>query len=64
MAKEYIILSLVRLGLLFFSFCTLPRSIFIIKMAWQENDQKKMSRGVSLLWGGVLAGLVFLKLVV
>jgi hypothetical protein len=59
---EYIILSLVRLGLLFFSFFALSRCVLMIKIAWKENNHKKMRRGISLLWGGVLAGCVFLKM--
>ena len=62
MDKEYIILSLIRLGLLFFSFFALPHSVFAIRTAWEEKDQKKMRKGVSLLWGGILTGCMFLKM--
>lgn len=62
MEKEYVILSAARLGLLLFSFFALSRSVLTIKIAWQENNQKRMSRGVSLLWSGVIAGCMFLKL--
>jgi hypothetical protein len=62
MEKEYIILALARLGLLLFSFFALSQCVLMIKAAWQENDQKKMRKGVSLLWGGILAGCIFLKM--
>lgn len=62
MEKEYIIWAVVRLGLVLFSFFALSRSILRIKVAWQENDQKKMNQGISLLWGGILAGCMFLKM--
>ncbi len=55
-------LALVRLGLLFFSFFAVSRCVFMIKNAWQEKNQKKMRKGISLLWGGVLAGCMFLKM--
>jgi len=62
MEKEYAIIASVRLILLLFSFFALPRSVLMIKMAWQNNNEKKMRRGVSLLWGGFVAGCAFLKL--
>lgn len=61
MEKGYIILSTVRLGLLLFSFFSLSRCVLVIKVAWQQNNQKKMHKGIALLWGGVLAGMVFLR---
>ena len=62
MEREYIILALIRLGLLIFSFFALSRCVLIIKMAWQTDDQKKMRKGIALLWGGVIAGMIFLKM--
>ena len=62
MERGYIVFSLVRLGLLLFSFFALPPSILMLKTAWQTNDHKKMRRGIALLWGAVLAGLLFLKM--
>jgi len=62
MNQEYIIFSLVRLGLLLFSFFALPPGILITKTAWHANDQKKMRKGISLLWGAILAGCLFLKM--
>lgn len=62
MAPGYIIFSLVRLGLLLFSFFTLPQSVVILKTGWETGDQKKMRRGVALLWGSILAGFLFIKM--
>jgi hypothetical protein len=62
MGNEYVILSLVRLGILAFSFFVLPQGMVMIQAAWHANDHKKMRRGVSLLWGGIIAGCVFLKM--
>lgn len=62
MENEYIILSLVRLGLLGFSFFILPRGVLMIQAAWHANDHKKMRTGISLLWGGIIAGCMFLKM--
>lgn len=54
---EYVILSVIRLGLLLFSFFALSRCVLVIKVAWQENNQKKMNKRVSLLWGDLLLGV-------
>lgn len=62
MEKNYIIFAAVRFGILLFSFLSLPPSILMIKTAWQTNDHKKMKRGVSLLWGAILAGCLFIKM--
>lgn len=62
MEREYIILSVIRLGLLLFSFFALSRCVLMIKMAWHQDDQKKMRKGVALLWGGVISGMIFLKI--
>jgi hypothetical protein len=39
-----------------------PPSILILKMAWKDNDPKKMRKGIALLWGAILAGGLFLKM--
>ena len=62
MEKEYLILSLARLGLLLFSFLSLPRCVLIIKNAWEENNKKKMYKDVTLLWFGIITGCMFLKM--
>ena len=41
MELGYIVFSIVRLGLLLFSFFALPPSILMLKTAWQMNDKKK-----------------------
>ena len=62
MGQEYIILSVVRIGLLAFSFIALPPSVLLVKTAWQTNDSAKMRKGIVLLWGAILAGCLFLKM--
>ena len=62
MDKEHLILYVARLGLLLASFLSLHRSVLIIKSAWEENNKKKMSRGVTLLWVGIITGCMFLKM--
>lgn len=62
MEQDYIAFSLIRLGLLLFSFFALPRSILMLKTAWPANDQKKIRKGIVFLWGAVLAGALFLKM--
>jgi hypothetical protein len=62
MEQGYVVLSIVRLGLLLFSFFVLPLSILMLKTAWQMNDQKKIRRGIMLLWGSILAGFLFIKM--
>lgn len=62
MGQEYIIFSIVRLGLVLFSFLALPPSILMLKTGWQTNDQKKIRRGVVLLWGAILTGCLFIKM--
>jgi len=62
MYQEYVIFAVVRLALLIFSFFALPPSILMVKTAWQTGDSKKMRKGITLLWGAVLAGCLFLKM--
>jgi hypothetical protein len=62
MTQEYMIFSLIRLGLLLFSFFALPPSILMIKTAWQMSDQKRIRKGITLLWGSLLAGFLFIKM--
>jgi len=62
MELGYIVFSIVRLGLLLFSFFALPPSILMLKTAWQMNDKKKMRKGIVLLWGSILAGCLFVKM--
>jgi len=62
MEQGYIVFSIVRLGLLLFSFFALPSSVLMLKTAWQTNDQKKIRKGIVLLWGSVLAGCLFVKM--
>lgn len=62
MEQGYIIFALVRLGLLLFSFFALPPGVLMVKSAWQKEDPKKMRKGISLLWGALLAGCLFVKM--
>lgn len=62
MEQGYIVFAVVRLGLLLFSFFTLPPSVLMIKKAWQMDDQKRMRKGIVLLWGALLAGCLFVKM--
>ncbi len=62
MEPGYAVFSAVRLALLLFSFFALPPSILMLKTAWQTNDQKKMRKGIALLWGAILAGCLFVKM--
>jgi hypothetical protein len=62
MEQNYIVLSVIRLGLLLFSLLALPPSLLMLKIAWQTNDHKKMRRGATLLWGAILAGCLFIKM--
>ncbi len=58
---EYVFFYLVRLVLIIISFFSVSRCVLIIKKAWLENDQKKMSKGISLLWLGLLMAFLFSK---
>jgi hypothetical protein len=62
MEQGYVVFAMVRLGLLLFSFFALPPGILMLKTAWQMNDQKKMRKGITLLWGSILAGCLFIKM--
>jgi len=62
MEQGYVVFSIVRLGLLLFSFFALPPSVLMLKTAWHTNDKKKMRKGISLLWGAILAGCLFVKI--
>ncbi|MDE3046659.1 MAG: hypothetical protein KGJ02_08495 [Verrucomicrobiota bacterium] len=61
-SHEIVQSRVVRLGLLLFSFFALPPSVLMVKAAWRENNHKKMRLGISLLWSGILAGFIFLKM--
>ena len=62
MDREYIFISLIRLGLLLFSFLALPQGLLMMKSAWLENDSKKIKKGVSLIWGAIISACIFLKM--
>jgi len=51
---EYIIIWIVRLGLLFLSTLLLPRQLIKAKIAWDNRNEKQFNRAVSYVWGAVL----------
>lgn len=63
METEVIVRELLRISLIFLSFICVTKCVLIIKKAWLEDDQKKMSKGIALLWLGILSAVLIFKMV-
>jgi hypothetical protein len=61
MEIEYIIIWIVRLGLLILSTLLLPRQLMKAKVAWDNRNKKQFNRAVSYVWGAVLFGLIAIQ---
>jgi len=61
MEVEYIIIWIVRLGLLTLSIFLLPRQLMKAKIAWDNRNEKQFNRAVSYVWGAILFGLIAIQ---
>ncbi|EKE08348.1 MAG: hypothetical protein ACD_17C00217G0002 [uncultured bacterium] len=61
MEIEYVVIWMVRLGLLILSTFLLPRQLMQAKVAWDNRNKKQFNRAVSYVWGAILFGLIAIQ---